>query len=236
MKKWLLLICISLSSMTFVSSGNAFSDILSGLSQDENGYNCPECGYENTGDAEFCAKCGQRLEEEGMECPECGYENTSDAKFCAKCGERLESRHGHSRKRDREYDRRNNRDYRDRERDDNYRSNDRSRSSQRRSGTVSLGSFVKSDYENDIKVYNIAGHTQNQSFSKVSVNVRVTQQWAVIIHVIKVQTNGQWSEIPVGARLQNGRNDFSVSIPQGSSQMVIAFNHGQGCEINVSME
>ncbi len=211
MKKWLLLICISLSGMSFCFPENTFSDILSGLSQDENDYNCPECGYENR----------------------------RDAKFCTECGERLESRQGHSRKRDRDYDRRNHRDYRDRDRrdrDDEYRSDDRRRLPQRRSGPVSLGSFVKSDYKNDIKVYNLAGHTQNQSFSQVSVNVRVTQQWAVIIQVIKVQTHGQWSEIPVGARLQNGRNDFSVNIPQGSSQMVIAFNHGQGCEINVSME
>ncbi len=238
MKKWIILICFSLSSMTFVFSGNAFSDILTGLSQNESGYNCPDCGYENTDDAKFCKKCGQRLESssEGVECPDCGYENEYDAEFCAKCGERLESRnsrHSRNHKRDKSYDRRDNRD-RDNDRD--YRSNDRNRSSERRSGPVSLGSFVKANYNDDIKAYNIAGQTQNQSFSKVTVNVRVTQQWAVIINVIKVQSNGQWSEIPVAARLQNGRNDFSVSIPQGSTQMVIAFNHGQGCEINVSME
>lgn len=244
MKRWIIFVYFSLSSMTFVFSGNTFSDILTGLSQNnEEGYsqNCPECGYENTGNAEFCAKCGQRLESEseGIECPGCGYENSGEAKFCAKCGDRLEFRHSdHSRnrQRDRDYDRRDKRDYRDRESDNDYRSSDRNRSSERHSGPVSLGSFVKANYDDDIKVYNIAGHTQNQSFSKVRVNVRVTQQWAVIINVIKVQTSGQWSEITVGSRLQNGRNDFSVSIPQGSTQMVIAFNHGQGCEINVSME
>ena len=240
MKKWIILIYFSLSSMTFVFSGNAFSDIFNSIPQNEDGYNCPECGYENTENARFCAKCGQRLEQEGIECPECGYENTEDAKFCAKCGQRLESRRhsGHSRqRRDRDYDQRDRRDeYRDREDSDDHRHNNRTYSSQRHSGPVSLGSFVKANYDDDIKVYNIAGHTQNQSFSKVTVNLRVTQQWAVIINVIKVETSGQWSEIPISARLQNGRNDFSVSIPQGSSQLVIAFNHGQGCEINVSME
>lgn len=242
MKKWIILICFSLSSMTFVFSGNAFSDILSGLSQNDDGYsqNCPDCGYENTSDVEFCGKCGQRLEEESeeFECPDCGYENAYDVKYCGKCGERLSSsRSGHSRKHrsDRDYDRRNKRDYRDRENND--RGNDRRRSSsESHSGPVSLGSFVKANYDNDIKVYNIQGNTRDQSFSRVVVNVRVTQQWAVIIHTIKVQSGGQWREFPVANRLQNGNNDFSVSIPQGSTQLVIAFNHGQGCEINVSME
>ena len=236
MKKLILLICFSLSAMSFVFSGHGFSDFLSGVSQNDY-VQCPECRYENTGDAQYCAKCGQRLMQEGIECEECGYENEGRAKYCAKCGERLEYRRSsHSNRHDRDYDRRDNRrNYNDNS-DEDDRFSSRGRSSRSHSGPVSVDSFVKANYEDDIKVYNIAGHTQNQSFSKVVVKIRVTQQWAVIIHTIKVQTPGGWSEIPVASRLQNGRNDFSVSIPQGSSQLVIAFNHGQGCEINVSME
>ena len=240
MKKWIIMICFSLSSMTFSFSGNTFSEILSGMSQNEKGYgqNCPECGYENTENAQYCAKCGQRLEHEteGIECPECGYENRDNAKYCAKCGEKLDyRRESHSRQhRNDRYQERRDRERYDEE-DDDSRHNSR-RSSGRRSGPVSLGSFVKADYENDIKLYNIGSYTQNQSFSKVVVNIQVTQQWAVIIHTIKVQSSGGWSEIPVATRLNNGRNEFSVNIPQGSTQLVIAFNHGQGCEINVSME
>lgn len=47
---------------------------------------CPNCGYANDADGNFCSKCGKPLT---SACPRCGADVTADAVFCSKCGEKL---------------------------------------------------------------------------------------------------------------------------------------------------
>lgn len=47
---------------------------------------CPNCGYANDADGNFCSKCGKPLT---SACPHCGADVTADAVFCSKCGEKL---------------------------------------------------------------------------------------------------------------------------------------------------
>jgi ribosomal protein L40E len=54
---------------------------------------CSKCGNENTSNAKFCAKCGEKFE--GKEntkssiCPSCGKKNVNNAKFCGHCGNEI---------------------------------------------------------------------------------------------------------------------------------------------------
>ena len=47
---------------------------------------CPKCQFDNTNEAKFCGKCGEKL---SLVCPRCGSENTLDYNFCNKCGQKL---------------------------------------------------------------------------------------------------------------------------------------------------
>ena len=47
---------------------------------------CPQCEFENQGDAKFCNKCGARLE---LCCSECGTPNLPGSRFCKECGSDL---------------------------------------------------------------------------------------------------------------------------------------------------
>jgi len=44
---------------------------------------CPNCSFENGGDAKFCENCGQPFE---RVCPNCGKPVSANAKFCKNCG------------------------------------------------------------------------------------------------------------------------------------------------------
>lgn len=48
--------------------------------------NCPNCSYENLGDAKFCQNCGKPLEKS---CPVCATLNARSARFCRNCGSSL---------------------------------------------------------------------------------------------------------------------------------------------------
>jgi len=47
---------------------------------------CPNCSFENAGEARFCENCGQPLE---RACPNCGQAAPSAARFCRHCGHNL---------------------------------------------------------------------------------------------------------------------------------------------------
>jgi class 3 adenylate cyclase len=47
---------------------------------------CPNCSFENAGDARFCENCGQPLE---RACPNCGQAVPASARFCRHCGHDL---------------------------------------------------------------------------------------------------------------------------------------------------
>ena len=49
---------------------------------------CPNCSFENAGDARFCENCGQPFEKM---CPQCGTPNSPSAKFCKNDGFNLQT-------------------------------------------------------------------------------------------------------------------------------------------------
>jgi tetratricopeptide (TPR) repeat protein len=57
--------------------------------------NCPQCGFENPQDAQFCIDCGAPLKSEPkpatVPCPKCRYENKPDSAFCITCGNSLKA-------------------------------------------------------------------------------------------------------------------------------------------------
>jgi class 3 adenylate cyclase len=48
---------------------------------------CPKCQFDNSDQAKFCGKCGEKL---SLVCPKCSSENTLSNHFCNECGQRLE--------------------------------------------------------------------------------------------------------------------------------------------------
>jgi predicted amidophosphoribosyltransferase len=58
----------------------------------EEGLLCANCGYQNKADAQFCAKCGEKVETSRSRfCPKCGDPVAEDEKFCDKCGAKIEA-------------------------------------------------------------------------------------------------------------------------------------------------
>jgi hypothetical protein len=54
------------------------------------GKKCSACGFENSNDAKYCARCGAPLTaSSGRKCGVCGTDNRSDAMFCRECGRPL---------------------------------------------------------------------------------------------------------------------------------------------------
>ena len=49
---------------------------------------CPNCGYENPEESQFCGECGRSLQAE-LVCSQCGHKNPQGQKFCNKCGRSL---------------------------------------------------------------------------------------------------------------------------------------------------
>lgn len=54
---------------------------------------CPNCGFENEKDAQYCNKCGKSMQENSkIYCSKCGNELKAGSKFCNKCGAKAKSR------------------------------------------------------------------------------------------------------------------------------------------------
>ncbi|WP_283599498.1 zinc ribbon domain-containing protein [Ligilactobacillus aviarius] len=54
---------------------------------------CPNCGFENEKDAQYCNKCGKNMQENSkIYCSKCGNELKAGSKFCNKCGAKVKSR------------------------------------------------------------------------------------------------------------------------------------------------
>jgi len=102
--------------------------------------------------------------------------------------------------------------------------------------SVLIDSFTKPDYSGIVKRYNISSYTSSRGYSKVVIEAHITQRYAVIVNTIKVRHGESWHPFPITTRLNEGRNEFSVSIPQNATELVISFDHGQGCEVKVYLE
>ena len=63
---------------------------------------CKECGYELSGDAMFCGKCGKSVSHgDKIKCRKCDYEMDSNLEYCPRCREYNSSRGDNRGKRDR---------------------------------------------------------------------------------------------------------------------------------------
>ena len=53
---------------------------------------CPNCGYNNKKEADFCGKCGTKLNlnaQRKIKCKNCDFENEEDVLYCKNCGREL---------------------------------------------------------------------------------------------------------------------------------------------------
>lgn len=98
---------------------------------------------------------------------------------------------------------------------------------------IIAGNLTKANYKPEIKTFPIAHLTTMRPFTSVNVQCQPTQQHTVIVNRIKVHFQGQWLDFGGGRRLNPGANIFSVKIPVGADQLLIAFDHGQGSIVTV---
>lgn len=96
MNRWALLLLLSAVAITCVLGfvpGAAAAET-STIAQASKDVNCPECGYENEPDLNYCIKCGTPLKEETpggkTYCTQCGAPSAEGSTFCTACGYALE--------------------------------------------------------------------------------------------------------------------------------------------------
>ena len=212
---------------------------------------CPYCKYQfpvsnvdSDNNSQYCERCGKYYPAGKRHCP-----------YCRERGDRYDDR---DRDRDGEWDDRDNdRDhYRDHERNRDYRNHDRDRDrdwnddrdnrkhdrdnyqdtrSGRRGGAVEIESFTMPTNDKFPKRYNISSQTSDQNFSKVVIYARLHGR-PPLFNSIRYCCNGKWVDTKTAATLNDGRNEYGVSIPRGSSELIISFKGGQGTEIRVTLE
>jgi hypothetical protein len=184
---------------------------------------CNHCGAQLQGMMYTCTYCGKSIPFNCTNpsgpmilCPQCNNWYEAEEENCSHCHHG--GKKGHHDDDDDEDD------------DSGHHSNSDAK------GSCSIGSFTKTNYESEVMKCAIGGFTSNRSFSKVIVNVHVTEKHAVIINTIKVKVGGQWMNTDTGTRTKEGRNEFSVSIPQGATELLLSLNHGKGSQVSVSIE
>ena len=60
------------------------------VSDNANAKYCPHCSHPNTGNGNFCTKCGRPMTESvTVTCPSCGTNNAGTSRFCSACGYQL---------------------------------------------------------------------------------------------------------------------------------------------------
>jgi hypothetical protein len=206
---------------------------------------CPNCETRNDPGTNYCSKCGQTLTCYYLfQCPNCQNEfvsifpQESADSYCPNCRHHYSNiytqcpycNHGKDRirhNRDRDQDR-------DRDRD-NPRHRQRPEVSAS-SEPVLVDSFIKADAGKEGKRYSIGAHTGSRAFTKVIVDVQGPKAATLGINTLSVRVGGRWNATPITTRLQAGRNEFGISVPQGATELNITFVHGQKSEVKVSME
>jgi hypothetical protein len=94
MNRWALLLLVSAVAITCVvgfAAGAAGTEAGTlAVAAAEETQTCPECGYENEPDLNYCIKCGAPLKEEApggkVYCPQCGAPSPEGSTFCTACG------------------------------------------------------------------------------------------------------------------------------------------------------
>jgi len=101
---------------------------------------------------------------------------------------------------------------------------------------VFAGRFVKGDYKNDSKTFNIASLTQNRGFDRISVRHQIGETHGLIVNTIKTGKNGKWKSYSQGLRLADGRTEFGVPVPQGTAELRLSVDHGRGARVRIVLE
>jgi hypothetical protein len=100
MNRWALLLLVSAVAITCVvgfAAGAAGTEAGTlAVAAAEETQTCPECGYGNKADVNFCIKCGAPLKEEApggkTYCTQCGAPSAAGSTFCTACGYALEGK------------------------------------------------------------------------------------------------------------------------------------------------
>ena len=224
---------------------------------------CPSCHFQNACNASYCSRCGALLSAEagGIPCSFCSFANPPGATFCGGCGRNLTAvqevyvvcPHCHKK-------------YQASQSGcpscagENHGQTTRIytpvlttpvlttpvvttttlsppvRVRTHAPGCVLLETFHKDDFTKVRKEYDVSGYTNNGSFSRLIVDVKVNEKFAVILNTVHVRVKGRWQETTIGSRLNEGRNEFSVSVPEGATGVVCSFTHGRGSDVSVSLE
>jgi hypothetical protein len=206
---------------------------------------CSSCGAENAVQNSYCAKCGTGIaaseywancqycgrkfsfttgnEYESVRCKRCHKYYSSSYDECPYCAEEYNDDHERRDKHTK---------HNDDQEDDGKRKH---RDSDQPSGMVLVDQFTKNGGGQEGKKYNISGSTGNRAFSKVIVECNI-KSGGISINTIYVRCGSQDYSHPIAARLQNGKNEFSIDIPQGSSFLTISFQSSGNTDIKVYMK
>jgi hypothetical protein len=99
-----------------------------------------------------------------------------------------------------------------------------------------VDSFTKSDSKRYTLRSPIDSFTKHQSFSKIVVECAADKH-PVIVNSAKTYKNGKRIRTKVvGKRLKNGRNVIPLKIAKGTSELVLSFDHGRDCDVQVYLE
>lgn len=95
---------------------------------------------------------------------------------------------------------------------------------------VEVGSFVKTNYNNEVKQFPIS----RGGFSKINFRVQIGEQYGVIVNTIRVLANGRkLVEKSVGVRLSGGDNLFDLEVPEEATHIWLSIDHGQGASVHM---
>ncbi|MCK5707699.1 MAG: hypothetical protein KAI43_08600 [Candidatus Aureabacteria bacterium] len=187
---------------------------------------CQNCGARNKSNSSFCVNCGRKLNTDQffVNCPHCrqGFDvslshSSNPSIRCTHCkrwyGSNNSSCPGCTRQK-----------------------SSHNPIVKKHSSQVLIASFTKANYDKKVGKYNVSAYTGGRSFSKIIVDVNITEKHAIIINTIKVYYNGAWHPYAQNGRLSQGKNIFNVPIPQGASDVVFSFAHGRGSQVKVFLE
>jgi len=219
---------------------------------------CDNCNHLNKITNRFCSSCGAKIFVRRViaECPQCSFQSEGSCpytenqkRYCRKCGNHYYANYRrcpyceYHNKRRRNYDKNDyhssasyNHKYSS---DDRYPENNKKYHTKKHTyynRSTLISSFTKRDYSKFVKKISIAAICSQQSFSKVVVDVKKTGKYTPILNMIKIKHNNRYLEYSQGVRLNEGKNQFVVNVPENSSQLVLSFDHGKGATVNIYLE
>jgi hypothetical protein len=96
-----------------------------------------------------------------------------------------------------------------------------------------VDSFTKPDYKGLVKRYQVGGLTAGKSYNRLVFQQHIGEEHGIIVNTVKVREGGQWVAHAQGTRLPEGRTVVNLSVPAGSPEIVVSFDHGRGARVKV---